>query len=264
MYAPHPRSESILDRSDLHRILDFLGDCEGLPDLAEFRHGVTEAMARRLGHRHTTFFASAVFEDLRADQQPVARGKAAAMMPSYVEHYHRFEPFVDMIRGVPPADLRPMSLDRMARPLRYSHRHYVDDFLFANGIHSMLVIPLVPADGDPHGSGAIGWLEEESGAFGPRDLAIANLLRQHLTGLFRHHATEAAEWDLASGLSPRQRQIAELVAEGKTNQEIARALCIGVDTVKKHLTRALKVTGCTNRTQLAIRYRPSPAPGRPR
>jgi DNA-binding CsgD family transcriptional regulator len=67
-------------------------------------------------------------------------------------------------------------------------------------------------------------------------------------------------------LSPREREVAELVADGLSNREIARALCVGEPTVKKHLTRVLAATGCATRTQLAIAWRPgvrragSPAP----
>jgi DNA-binding NarL/FixJ family response regulator len=49
--------------------------------------------------------------------------------------------------------------------------------------------------------------------------------------------------------------VAELVAGGLTNREIARTLSIGEPTVKKHVTRALAATGCSSRTQLAITWR---------
>jgi DNA-binding NarL/FixJ family response regulator len=55
-----------------------------------------------------------------------------------------------------------------------------------------------------------------------------------------------------AGLSPRQIEVVTLLAQGLTNQQIADELCIGVDTVKKHLTQALRVSGSENRTQLAL------------
>jgi DNA-binding CsgD family transcriptional regulator len=39
------------------------------------------------------------------------------------------------------------------------------------------------------------------------------------------------------GLSEREREIAELVAEAKTNREIASALFISEKTVEKHLSK---------------------------
>jgi DNA-binding CsgD family transcriptional regulator len=59
---------------------------------------------------------------------------------------------------------------------------------------------------------------------------------------------------LPGPLSPRERQAAELVAFGLTNQEIAVALNIGTDTVKKHLYRATLKLGLERRTQLATSW----------
>jgi DNA-binding CsgD family transcriptional regulator len=52
--------------------------------------------------------------------------------------------------------------------------------------------------------------------------------------------------------TPREREIARLVADGLTNRQIAARLGITPDTVKKHLTNALLKADCTNRTQLAL------------
>lgn len=54
------------------------------------------------------------------------------------------------------------------------------------------------------------------------------------------------------GLSPRQRQTLDLVAEGLSNQEIAGALGISVGTVKLHVHNALSVIGARNRTEAAV------------
>lgn len=49
-------------------------------------------------------------------------------------------------------------------------------------------------------------------------------------------------------LSPRQREILELVAAGKTNAEIARLLWISPGTVRKHLENAYERLGVHTRT----------------
>ena len=41
--------------------------------------------------------------------------------------------------------------------------------------------------------------------------------------------------DVKESLSPRERNILELIAEGQSNQEIARALGIAPETVKSHV-----------------------------
>ena len=42
----------------------------------------------------------------------------------------------------------------------------------------------------------------------------------------------------AEGLTPREREILELVAQGLTNAQIARMLWISLGTVRKHLENA--------------------------
>ena len=57
-------------------------------------------------------------------------------------------------------------------------------------------------------------------------------------------------------LSPREREILVLVAEGRTDESIAEALYISVATVRSHLDRIRDKSGCRRRselTRLAIR-----------
>ena len=53
-------------------------------------------------------------------------------------------------------------------------------------------------------------------------------------------------------LTDRQKQILKLVAQGKSNKEIARALDILEGTVKAHLRFLMKHLNAKNRTQLAV------------
>lgn len=52
----------------------------------------------------------------------------------------------------------------------------------------------------------------------------------------------------------RETQIAELIATGKNNNEIAVALKISAETVKEHVCNALRKLNFSNRTQLAVWY----------
>jgi DNA-binding NarL/FixJ family response regulator len=55
-----------------------------------------------------------------------------------------------------------------------------------------------------------------------------------------------------SGLSPREREVLRLVAEGLPNKLIARQLEISEKTVKAHLTSVFAQIGVTDRTQAAL------------
>jgi NarL family two-component system response regulator LiaR len=53
-------------------------------------------------------------------------------------------------------------------------------------------------------------------------------------------------------LTEREMEVLRLIAQGKSNQEIADALFIGVKTVKFHVTNLLAKLGVEDRTQAAI------------
>ena len=55
----------------------------------------------------------------------------------------------------------------------------------------------------------------------------------------------------AEGLTPAQARVAELVAAGSTNAEIARELHMSMRTVESHLTQVYREHGVTSRSQLA-------------
>ena len=59
-------------------------------------------------------------------------------------------------------------------------------------------------------------------------------------------------------LTPREREVLRLVAEGKNNTQIARELFISVNTVTRHMTNIFSKIGASNRVEAAVyatRYR---------
>ncbi|NGM12893.1 response regulator transcription factor [Verrucosispora sioxanthis] len=55
-----------------------------------------------------------------------------------------------------------------------------------------------------------------------------------------------------TGLTAREQQVLDLVADGLSNGEIAERLHIGVTTVKSHITSLMTKTGSPNRVRLAL------------
>lgn len=55
-----------------------------------------------------------------------------------------------------------------------------------------------------------------------------------------------AGWE---SLTPTERQVAELVGQGLTNPQIAARLLVSRDTVKGHVSAALRKLGVANRTE---------------
>jgi DNA-binding CsgD family transcriptional regulator len=56
-------------------------------------------------------------------------------------------------------------------------------------------------------------------------------------------------------LTPREREILELVARGLTNAQVAERLWLSTGTVRKHLNNIYAKLGVPNRTAAASRLR---------
>jgi DNA-binding CsgD family transcriptional regulator len=62
-------------------------------------------------------------------------------------------------------------------------------------------------------------------------------------------------------LTPTERRVAELVADGHTNREVADRLFLSTKTVAAHLTSVYAKLGVRSRTELAHRLRGGAFPG---
>ena len=63
------------------------------------------------------------------------------------------------------------------------------------------------------------------------------------------------------GLSRREQQLVPLIAQGKTNKEIASELCLSEQTVKNHLRRMMRKAGAPNRFAVVERCQTASAAG---
>jgi DNA-binding NarL/FixJ family response regulator len=54
------------------------------------------------------------------------------------------------------------------------------------------------------------------------------------------------------GLTAREREVAILVAQGKTNREVAEVLVVNYRTIEKHIENILVKLGFTSRVQVAV------------
>jgi RNA polymerase sigma factor (sigma-70 family) len=82
--------------------------------------------------------------------------------------------------------------------------------------------------------------------------ALSGDMALRLAESLRRDPDERAFEDALESLSPRQREVVALIADGRSNREIADALCISEGTVKNYVTRILEVMGVGDRTKLAV------------
>ena len=67
------------------------------------------------------------------------------------------------------------------------------------------------------------------------------------------NGTSRAEGPPPERLTPREREVLELVVRGQTNREIAHGLGMGLGTVKAHVEHIIAKLGVSDRTQAAVR-----------
>ena len=80
-----------------------------------------------------------------------------------------------------------------------------------------------------------------------------NLLNEPApAGAGRDAETTDRKGSLLDRLTPRQRDVLALLAEGKSNKQIADSLGLAPGTVKIHISRILRAFGVQNRTQAVI------------
>jgi DNA-binding CsgD family transcriptional regulator len=92
--------------------------------------------------------------------------------------------------------------------------------------------------------------------FGERDRLVLNMLQPHLSRLYadaqlRRRVRASPASARVKVLTEREREILDLVAEGKTNAEIAMELWIAPTTVRKHLENVYEKLGVRTRTAAA-------------
>ena len=79
--------------------------------------------------------------------------------------------------------------------------------------------------------------------------------------LFAGGSGETGVEAVFSALTPRERQVASLVADGMSNAEIAGRLVIETASARRYVSRILAKTGLRDRVQIAVAWHRGEAPG---
>jgi DNA-binding CsgD family transcriptional regulator len=105
-------------------------------------------------------------------------------------------------------------------------------------------------------------LNRGGSAFTDRDRDLAEVMRPHLANLYRlgvaiertRNLPADAPFDRAAApLTPREREVLDWVAAGKTNRDVAAILGASPRTVEKHLERIYEKLGVETRTAAVMR-----------
>jgi DNA-binding NarL/FixJ family response regulator len=82
--------------------------------------------------------------------------------------------------------------------------------------------------------------------------AVGRLMSLEGAAALARSVTRPVRQATPEGLTRREWEIVEMVAQGKTNGEIAAALVVSKRTVEKHIAHILNKLGVTNRPQVVI------------
>ena len=219
-----------------HAFLGHLARTSGDLDLAAAEHTLAQESFRALGNRLGDAWASRdlALVALGAGRTEDAAGLLAEALPVFVTEQ---DPWAVAWVGVGLAEvaLRRHEWARAGELL-------VDalDVFVANGDQPRTA----------HCVTLLAELAAARGLDGQAERLEAGLRRpSSLPALARSVAARAAAPE--SPLTPRQREVATLVAQGATNRQIARALGIADKTVEVHLAQIMHRLGVQNRAQVA-------------
>jgi DNA-binding NarL/FixJ family response regulator len=105
------------------------------------------------------------------------------------------------------------------------------------------------------------WRDSTRPVWSPRDRRVAEALQPLVEMAYVWAVRSEAGLDdrLPESLTPRQRQVARMIASGATNIEVASALSISADTAKSHARAVLAKVGVGSRRELVMALTRSPS-----
>ncbi|MDE1972637.1 MAG: helix-turn-helix transcriptional regulator [Hyphomicrobiales bacterium] len=162
------------------------------------------------------------------------------MAPTNLRRYEDWYQFRDPMTFALRARRRATLVDEVISRDRMERTEFYNDFLARDGLHHGINLFIFEGDRDL-GDFRI-WRAKGRAEFSERDTGLLDALEPHL----RRALARCGSW---AKLTPREAEVAALVARGCTDRDIARILGIGFGTVRSHITNAMVKSGCANRAR---------------
>jgi DNA-binding CsgD family transcriptional regulator len=224
--------------SELALFGDIVGRLASLSPTADVRVSVFGDIVRLM---RADFGASYVWQSATGESEhPVNHNMDPANLRRYGEWFQYRDPMSAQLRQRRKATLVDAVIPRGA----LERTEFYNDFLARDGLHHG--INMFVFDGARDLGDLRIWRARNRPDFGRRDLDILDTLCPFLRGALLRMQPGAP-----GNLTPRERQVATLVADGCRDREIAHRLGIGFGTVRTHLNRAMEKLRCANRAGLA-------------
>lgn len=243
-----------LSAADCERLVGVLDEVSDAVGERGFFDQVRDSLGRHFGWTDGVVIdipaGSGGFPDQERCMDHFHSDRTAGFLAEYAERWYENNPF--KTAGALAALSRHGVLTLAdARPHATAGEwEFVDRYLRSNDVGDVLE---GYADGGSEGAALFCVYFADDSDLGRRERLVMRRVARYLAPWVRDHFAAARLRKEQALLSTRERDVAELAARGLSNRDIAARLHITVDTVKKHLTRAMAKTQCTSRTQLAMR-----------
>ena len=219
----------------LRGIFLFLEDVWSVNGLEMLSGTVLRSLARRLGYLDGIIVVGVEQRSGTTSHHAVGTGIGSRIASEFSILWETVEPSRRTGRSAADDPVRELELlDEMLRDNEVGDR-MVHNLPAPPGVCVLLVL-----------------VAREGRRFGPDDRKILASIGPHLDRLFRLHVTVNMDMTLLALLSPREHDVTRAIAKGYSNSEVAGVLNMSLHSVKQHATSAMRVTGCKNRTQLAL------------
>lgn len=252
--VPAPRrtpARAVLRAVDYERAFDVLESAAAAPSLPDLREQLLESLSRTFGLRHVSFFAGATFHSTFGDLAPLTEGLTLKMLPEYHDRWSRYDLFGSpaAMRQLVSTGVSSLAELRAMGTLPASADAYVRHFLQATWRMETAAAMRLELPGGH--TALVGMFDSAPDRLGHHELATLRVLSRQLSAITKRLPVSRRHAALA-GLSERQHQVVQLVADGLSNAEIAETLTLAEDSVKKYVSRILAATGCQSRMELAL------------
>jgi DNA-binding CsgD family transcriptional regulator len=253
-----------VDAAKLRCVIDLVGEVADAPTAAEFTYRASNHLERLIGAQAVSFN-----EWDYVEHRLTGFHDRVAFRPE-LDYLRELWPQCDwLVKISPPAEAWQVRTMSDTVPLRELKRREVYSCVYGPiKIADFLTIPLVVS---PRARGVL-LLDRDTPEFTTDERALAQLLTVPLARLFRSMRTRErlavrvreleqalrevprshASPDGAGELTPRELEVLEHVAAGRTDREIATLLYVSVRTVQKHLQHVYEKLGVSTRTAAAM------------
>lgn len=225
-------------------VFELLESCQAARSLPEFKVRLVESLSDVFGYDNTTFLSGATYAKVFDDTNAVTRGRTTAIL----EEYHEKWRDQDIFRLPEPARVlvggSVLAHTQVGR-VPDGTKTYLNDFLYRRKFYSVSAIHL---DLPNKGHALVGIFDSADMEPDATDLHVLGLAARQLSALARTMPTaDQGAW--LNKLTPRQQEVAVLIAKGRTNEELASELGVTLDTAKKHVSRIFSRVDVRNRAE---------------